>query len=126
MDGTPKKTLWEAVWEEISKTALSTFSRRNCKHFYSLARTLAHRDIASITLYHFHFVNPSVLRVHPEMLGDLSALAAKYGISKVAVIAFSYMVAEEHYDHVGNICYAAGVKKEKIGKLAEIRRFSMR
>ena len=126
MGGTPKKTLWEAVWEEISKTALSTFSRHDCKEFYSLARTLAHRDIALITLYHFHFVNPSVLRVHPEMLGDLSALADKYAISKVAVIAFSYMVAEEHYDHVGNICYAVGVKKDRIGNLAGNTPFSMR
>ena len=65
--GTPKKTLWDAVWEEISKTALSTFSKRDCKHFYSLARTLAHRDVVLITLYHFHFFNPSVLRVYPEM-----------------------------------------------------------
>ena len=80
MGGAPKKTLWEAVWEEISKTALSTFSRHDCKQFYSLARTLSPRDVDLITLYHFHFVNPSVLRGYPELLGEVSTLPEEHAI----------------------------------------------
>ena len=49
----------------------------------------------------------------------MSALPEEYAMPKVAVIAFSYMVAEDCYDHVGNICYANGVKKEKIATLTE-------
>ena len=74
-----------------------------------------------MTVFHFHNVNPSVLRVLPHLFRSVAILPDSFPMVKVAIICHAYCIKTEDYEVVGDVCYSGekGIRKAVLSKLVE-------
>ena len=96
----PRECLWEAIWR-MSEGKLGGYSKDDCAQCFNFAKTLSRQHLELLRSFHFHFVNPSVLRVEPKIFVCMAALPDECPLSRVALACWSYMVPPERYISCG-------------------------
>ena len=64
-----------------------------------------------LTHFHFHFVNPSALKVNPDAFGFVAIIPDRLPWIKVALLSHCYMCSPELYEEVGLVHYANRIQK---------------
>ena len=110
------KTLFDRVYADL-KAAAGAFGKKDCTFIYNLASKLLGAFGDFIVRFHFQFVNPSALKVKPEIYGLIAPLGDKLPYVKNVLLLACYMCNPENYEEVGLIYYANGIDKRKLEKL---------
>ena len=110
------KTLFAIVYADL-KTTAGSYGKKDCTSVYNLAVTLTGPFGDFVVRFHFQFVNPSVLKVKPEVYGYVAALGDKLPWVKIALMLYCYMCHSDFYEAVGLIQYANALDKNKLEKL---------
>jgi hypothetical protein len=111
------KALFERVYEKL-EAAAGPFSKKDCTALYNCASKLPGQYGQFVTKFHFHFVNPSALKVKPKMFGYVAFLGDKWPWVKVALLIMCYLCHPDFYEEVGLIQYANGISEQKLENLA--------
>ena len=116
--GNPSTLLWPRVYEQL-KISAGTFSKKDCTSLYNCHMKLSDFYCDFLTNFHFHIVNPSALKVKPEIFGWVALLPDKMPWIKVALLCHCYLCHSDHYEEIGLIQYAGVIKKPQIEKFVE-------
>ena len=94
--------LFGAVCSEITKSSRQgQFTRSDAVHVFNFARTLAAHHLELAKNFHFHFVNPTALRVECSLFGHIATLPDACPLSRVAVMCHAYSVEDRYLVSVG-------------------------
>ena len=119
----PQVTVFERVYAQL-KNATGPFSKADVTHLYNCAKKLPDPFLAFVTKFHFQWINPSVLRVQPKLLGCVGTSfpdAAPW--LKACLIVMCYLCSPEYYVEVGAVQYANALEERKLAKLSENEAF---
>ena len=117
-----KKTLFQTIYKDL-KTLSGGFGKKDCIYIYNLAMKLPGTYGKFVIKFHFHYVNPTALKVKPEIYGYVAKLDDKVPWVKVALLLHCYMCHPDDYEEIGLIQYANGLTKAKLERIEPQHKF---
>ena len=93
---------------------MGAFNRTDCVHIFNIVRTLGKEHLGMLRLFHFHYVNPSALRIDTATMDIIALLPEDAPWARVAVSCWAYMVDAQHYMRCGQYMLAKGVSKSSV------------
>ena len=78
------------------KSNLGAFTKTDFTHLYNCSLKLPAPYDEFLEKFHFHLVNPSALKVKPEIFGHVAPMPDRMPWVKVALLAANYMCKAEY------------------------------